>query len=379
MSGRKVFLKKGSLKDLGCEMLIPIEFDLACFTTDRDRKVGIHEIGLHQDLLEVLLHCGVLVYSGDSFHDSPLIQRIYQLPVELRKSWELALQNCARFRSSNRQWDGAINIENPHSHCENPTLAIVCDHTAVCETRDGQTRYSLIKNTATGDVEIIGMDFVRRSQLLTKFKVTCGALIVEGNDLNSVWNERFLWLVRAENIKNVSIVDSWALLNSPALRNIPPAEICGSQRFIKNLAREAAGEKYLKIYTSWGDQSESLSKPERKRAALDYARLLNQELEQRDNKNIKEVEIIILNQKEFRRCYHDRYVRFGDFIWDIGNGLQCFEGERQCKKRVQASFKAGKLIAKDYKDSEQVLKQSNNRTAMRVLIGNDRSVKMSES
>ena len=83
------------------------------------------------------------------------------------------------------------------------------------------------------------------------------------------------------------------------------------------------------------------------------------------------MDLHIIRQAEFRRIYHDRYIRFGDYIVDLGNGLLCFEGGDQVKFTITSSFKYGKKVAADYKSGEKLLQENRGSQRLRLLVSRE--------
>lgn len=63
--------------------------------------------------------------------------------------------------------------------------------------------------------------------------------------------------------------------------------------------------------------------------------------------------IIMVPNAGFREDSHDRFIRFEDYVWDLGLGLEIFEGAFAAK-RSAATFKAGTSIT-GYKQVERDL------------------------
>jgi len=61
------------------------------------------------------------------------------------------------------------------------------------------------------------------------------------------------------------------------------------------------------------------------------------------NKNIKRLKIFMMPKGVFGDVAHDRFIRFGHYVMDIGIGLDVFEGA-YTSRRSSFSFKTGNAI-----------------------------------
>ena len=75
----------------------------------------------------------------------------------------------------------------------------------------------------------------------------------------------------------------------------------------------------------------------------------------------------------FRVGAHDRFIRFENFVWDIGEGLKVFEGPFAAE-RSQAAFKTGEVTA-SYKQVEKELEKHPKKQHQEVR--NDQDYKLS--
>ena len=71
-------------------------------------------------------------------------------------------------------------------------------------------------------------------------------------------------------------------------------------------------------------------------------------------KKVQRLKISMVPNPAFRDRGHDRFFRFGDYVWDIGLGLQVFQGAYS-PARSSAAFKTGDDIVRGYKKVEEDL------------------------
>lgn len=349
-------------------MLLPIEIDVSQLMLQDCISADIKSKSAHDDFIDVWLRHGVLVYGGNSFHESPVVSQSYRLPVDIRKKWQTAFQHCPRVRSINRSWDGFIDPVDLAKSAEHPTLIVIEDEMAESVYLLPPSEYSSVTYIDGKTVEVIRFSCIRRSRLLQEATATAASQITKGTEFKRIWADRFLWLVRAENLRQISVVDPWALKNFGPLKNLSANEICGTQRFFYYLSESSHSDKYVKLYTSWGDAGSAWSAALRRENGYRFAEMIKSQILSHDHSKVQEVEINIVHRKDFRKIYHDRYIRFGDYVIDLGNGLTCFEGEASAKDNMLSAFKCGKDVVKAYKVGEEQLREIRNEHHMRLVV-----------
>jgi hypothetical protein len=175
----------------------------------------------------------------------------------------------------------------------------------------------------------------------------------------SIWQERFHWLAAAENINHVTIMDRYAQVN--CCQNTAPNSISGLERFLSFLTDSATSRKNVTLFCSWGRPSSDSTNgvqvntaTYRNTAREKFLSLLEGCV--RNNGRITSLIIHLLDDHAFKQFSHARHVRFGDYVWDLDKGLECFQGNTFCEQTLTATFKAGKVIAEEYKSKENILK-----------------------
>lgn len=117
--------------------------------------------------------------------------------------------------------------------------------------------------------------------------------------------------------QHVAVIDRYAIANF--CTSLGSGE-SGLQRFIAQLARDALGPKYVKIFSAW--DSETL-RGENIRTLRDKLSELARNV---TVGTIREMELVMVPSNAFGNASHDRYIRFSDHAWELGVGLQIFEG-----------------------------------------------------
>jgi len=189
---------------------------------------------------------------------------------------------------------------------------------------------------------------------------------------------------RSTDSPNHVAVDNKILysLTSKLIKSIPK-EKSGLENFLLFLDQSATGPRTVEICSSWtkellhGDSSHMIRRLERELSSQtnpfsiknnsnilrvvkesisksmdDITERVREIMNNLPYRNINRVVIYMVDDSYFGKQSHDRYIRFGKYVWSIGLGLKIFEGERT-SERSDAFFKTD---SKDYQAVEDVLK-----------------------
>jgi hypothetical protein len=129
----------------------------------------------------------------------------------------------------------------------------------------------------------------------------------------------------------------------------PQTRLSGLERFLRLLDSDATGQRHVTIYSAW---TADLSGENRK-TIEDIENELRIVFGRLSSGNIKRIKVVMVPNTGFRDDGHDRFIRFGDYVWDIGLGLEVLDGAYSTK-RSSAGFKSGIAIG-GYKAVEQDL------------------------
>jgi hypothetical protein len=159
-----------------------------------------------------------------------------------------------------------------------------------------------------------------------------GLHIQGGDTFKAIWDSRFRTLAAAP-IKRVSIVDRFAMGQHMVC---PQAQLSGLERFLRLLDADADGSRHVTIFSAWTSDLHD-------RTLYDLEceiRLIAQRL---PAKNVKGIKLNMLPNPVFGDLSHDRFVRFNNYVWELGIGLKIFEGAFAAE-RSSASFKTGASV-----------------------------------
>lgn len=324
-------------------MLVPFVIDSSGFVPDPAWSPATQR-NCYKGLLDVWQRIGLLAHDGDSLPNSRLWQAVSRLPISVRSLWLEALKQSPLIALPD--WNGRVSQAELSYFSTVANLAFVDDTLAEVEFRFTEEVDELGVESGNANISVCRICAAPHVRAFKEAIDLTGTHIEKNDTYQSTWDLRFKWLAAAP-ITHVTIVDRYAVRQ--LLENETQASLSGLHRFLRQLDKDATGKRYVTIYATWPkDRSISLSSIE-KELGLVFERL--------PKKNIKEIKIYMVpNSGGFRDDGHDRFVRFGQYVWDIGCGLEIFEGAYSTKKS-QASFKTG-LAIDSYKAAEQDLRQN---------------------
>jgi len=305
----------------------------------------------HKSLLDVWQRIGLLAHDADTFENSKLKQVVNQLPQKLRPLWQAMLGRMP-LRSCGGAWDGTVSNGNVAQLSGNIPLAIVDD--AHAEVEFGLTEDELSKPApGAADVEVCRIISAGHSHAFQHALVQSGIHIEVGEQFGAIWSSRFKSLA-STSIKSIAIVDRYAVSRHFGSSQL---QLSGLERFLRLLDQDANGDRHVALYSAW--TSDLFQKN-----VADVAAELSIVMGRLPVKNVKSLKIFMCPNTAFRTDAHDRFVRFGEYVWDIGLGLEVFEGMAAANKS-SASFKAGGSLV-SYKKVEADLCGHNQATTALV-------------
>jgi hypothetical protein len=171
----------------------------------------------------------------------------------------------------------------------------------------------------------------------------CGQHIPAGQSYNDLWNALFASLARAP-IKMVAVVDRFAVSQH---YQCPQHYLSGLERFLRLLDGDATTNRYVTVFSAWTEELNRLQPRVTLEMAGEEVRLV---LTRLPHGLVKRVRLVMLPNTVFGDLHHDRFIRFGDYVVDIGIGIKVFQGPCVAETST-ASFKTC-LLAPSYKTVE---------------------------
>jgi hypothetical protein len=321
-------------------MLVPFVIDADSLAPDPAWTAAqVHTC--HQSLLEVWRRVGLLTHDGDSFENSRLKAAVQQLPQKLRTLWQEMLER-APLRACGSGWDGTLKADNISQLIGITSLALVDDGRAEVDFELAEDELSSPVKFAQG-MEVCRLASAVQAKTFQKALDQSGIHIELGETFDNIWALRFRSLATA-HIKRVAIVDRYAV--SQHFFH-PQAQLSGLERFLRLLDQDADGARYVSLFSAWTPE---LGEEKLADVKADLAKVMAR----LPSKKVQRLKISMVPNPAFRVRGHDRFFRFGDYVWDIGLGLQVFKGAYS-PARSSAAFKTGDDIVRGYKKVEEDL------------------------
>jgi hypothetical protein len=321
-------------------MLVPFVIDADSLALDPEWTPA-QQRACHKNLLEVWRHFGLLAHDGSTFTGSQLQQAVSRLPQNLRPLWQEILERVPMVTCGNG-WDGVVSPTNLSSFANTAQLAFVDDTRAEVEFSFAEECDEKIQTADNIDISICRLLAANQAKAFQAAFAIAGTHIETGDTFRTIWNTRFQLLAVAP-IKRVCIVDRYAVSQHI---NCPQTRLSGLERFIRLLDASASGPRHITLYSAWTNDLSD-------KTINDIEADISLILERLTTNNIKRMKVSMVPNTGFRHDGHDRFIRFEDYVWDIGLGLEIFEGAFAAK-RSSAAFKTGRAVS-GYKGVEQDL------------------------
>lgn len=316
-------------------MLVPFVIDADSLAPDQ-AWTPTQQRACYKGLLDVWQRAGLLAHDGDAFSGSRLHRAVQALPQSVRPLWLEVLERSPLLATP--AWNCTVSPNSLGDFATVARLALVDDARAEVVFGFDESCDELRSLNGT-DVSVCRLLAAGQAQAFQTATALAGAHIEVGDKFQTTWDARFSTLTKAP-IKLVSIVDRYAIGQHMAC---PQTKLSGLERFLVLLDNEASGDRHVTIYSAW---TKDLSGENRK-CIEDIEAELRDLFGRLSRKNIKRIKVFMVPNTGFRDDGHDRFVRFGSYVWDIGLGLEVFDGAFSAK-RSSASFKSG-VAAGGYK------------------------------
>jgi hypothetical protein len=318
-------------------MLVPFVIDADSLSPDPAWTLA-QQRACHKNLLEAWQRIGLLTYDGDTFTGSRLQKAVLKLPQNLRPLWQEILERVPLAACGNG-WDGAVSTTNLLSFANTAQLAFVDDTRAEVEFSFGDDCDEKIQTAGNIDVSVCRLLAANQAKAFQAALAIAGTHIETGDTFQTIWETRFKLLAIAP-IKRVCIVDRYAVSQHIMC---PQTKLSGLERFLRLLDANATSPRHISLYSAWTADLYG-------KTIDDIDTDVRQVLRRLPNKNVKRLKINMVPNAGFREDSHDRFVRFEDYVWDLGLGLEVFEGA-YATKRSSATFKTGTSVS-GYKQVE---------------------------
>jgi len=323
-------------------MLVPFVIDADSLVPDQ-AWTPTQQRACFNGLLDVWRRAGLLAHDGGVLHGSRLHQAVQALPQSVRPRWQEILEQSPLLAIP--AWNGNVSAATLGNFATVAQLALVDDTRAEVEFGFGEDCDEAPQSVNGMAVSVCRLLAAGQAQAFQTATALTGAHVEAGDTFQATWDARFKTLANSP-IKLVSIVDRYAISQHMAC---PQTKLSGLERFLRLLDNDATGQRHVTIYSAWtadlsGEYGKTIDDIEAE-LRLVFGRL--------PRKNIKRIKVFMVPNTGFRDDGHDRFIRFGIYVWDVGLGLEVFDGAFSAK-RSSASFKIGTAVG-GYKLVEQDL------------------------
>lgn len=313
-------------------MLVPFVIDAESLAPDCDWSPTTTR-ACHGSLLELWAKAGILVHDGSEFEKSSLHRALQgdSIPVKVRSLWKDFLKRYTHaFTGCTNSWSGTVTPETLEKFDIEAAAALVDDThaTAVFDfSEDEDTRTVQLTRGAT--IDVCRIQAAAQASVFASARQLAGQHIQPKDTWQYIWDMRFAGLTAAK-IKQVAIVDRYAMDQHVSC---PQFHLSGLVRFLKLLAKDDQAKRYVTVFSAWTAQLREISLERLARDVGDSVRQFNLSA-------IRRLNLVMVPNDVFGLIAHDRFVRFESYVWEIGLGLEVFQGS--CAGKVSsATFKAG--------------------------------------
>jgi hypothetical protein len=334
-------------------MLVPFVIDADSLSPD-PVWTPAQSRSCHKDLLDVWQQVGLLVHDSDRFDGSRLNLAVQKLPQGLRALWLEALEHVP-LRPAANGWAGSVSQADVAKIHVLAKLALVDDTRAEVEFSMSVNDDEISITPQNGsNLDICRLLTANQAAHFRKALGITGIHIEASDTYEVIWETRFHALAAAP-LKLVSIVDRYAMKQHI---ECPQTKLSGIERFLRLLDRDAAGPRHVTVFSAWTAELHGKSMTQLEQDIRNVLARL-------PNKNVKRVKLHMVPNEAFGKEAHDRFIRFGRYVWDLGSGMSVFDGP-SAAARCAASFKTGTMI-RSYEDAERNLANADKAKFVEVI------------
>ena len=308
-------------------MLVPFVVDAESVVPDPSWS-GSQIRACHNSLINSWIDYGLLAYDGNSLQESNLYKHITSLPQSVRTRWLEVLSRLPLL--STPGWKSRVTPSLMFEFADVAQLAFVDDAQAEIEFSFDEGSDHSYLNISDKKIAVCRILNAADAIAFKEASILSKSHIQVGDTLQNIWDTRFQSLAKAP-IKKITIVDRFAIRNH---FNSPQNQLSGIERFLRLLDKDATGDRYIKFYSTWPEELPDGNRVTIEEIESDFRLIFNR----LPRRKIKRIKVFLVPNAGFRKDSHDRFIRFGDYVWDIGKGLEIF-GAPACKDRSQAAFK----------------------------------------
>jgi hypothetical protein len=311
-------------------MLVPFVIDADSLEPEQEwSAVTLRQC--HEDILDLWTRFGLLIHDGPRFNESRLSEAIASLPPKQRSLWQAMLQRSPPVPCTT-DWAGSVTPQTAPDVCCDAALALVDNLHAELEFSipddEDETRFCVADGQ---DMVICRFQSGRRASVVREADALSVNGISSNDGYQDIWASRFrsLAATRSPEFKQVTIVDRYAME-----RHFNPPDghqLSGLQRFLNLLDADAGGPRRVTLFSAWSPGLSDI-------CAEDVEAAIDEIMDRRPRQMIDQITVFMIGNRDYGEVTADRYVRMGQHVWELGHGLEVFEGGR-ARQWSTATFK----------------------------------------
>ena len=335
-------------------MLVPFVIDIDSLEPDPTWSPSVIA-NCHRQLLDFWNREGLLLHDGSAFQGSRLQQAVASIPQKHRAGWLALLEECPPVPCP-VAWDGLVNKGAIPRLCGSASLALVEDVKAEADFGvDPEEDEIELGAGPEQALSVCRIQSTRFSKVVQKAIEWKDRNVAMGEAFDAIWSARFRTLATIAPLKRIAIVDRYAIEQH---FRCPQSQLSGLERFLRLLDQDAGGPRYVDVFSAW-------TKELKDRSVADIEQEVRCLVGRLPRGRVTRVVVHMVPNSVFSAIAHDRYVRFERYVWELGHGLDIFQGPAAATP-CQASFK---LRDKSHRDVEDELARRESPKAIKVLRG----------
>lgn len=314
---------------------------------------------LHLSVVNLWKKSGVLLLDGNHYQSSKMHKYIEALPDPFRDIWIKAMKSDNFAKDYLADWDGKVSPESV-SAISSPVSLVIVDYLRAIDFDLDEDCYELDFSVAGGTTTVCRSNAFSQTRLISTKDLLSNQHIKKDTLVKDVWDTRFKEIVSANYVRDISVVDRYAISRLFSTR----MKSSGLEWFITQIAKCAKTKKTIRIYASDVDfRSKSIKDEYGSNFEINEKEIKNQLSSLMTQESIprglmSKINVIAVKDSVFREYAHDRFFRMEKYVWDIGCGLEIFEGKgNRVDKNHSATFKSHPDLAAEYKAIEYELEK----------------------
>jgi hypothetical protein len=232
------------------------------------------------------------------------------------------------------------------------SVGLVDDTRAFVEFEIGEDQDEKLVLTAGGrPLAICRLCAANHASVFQQATQIANRSIEAGERYEAIWEPRFKSLASAacESVKKISIVDRYTVEQFFKCIAIP-GRVSGLERFLRLLDQDAGGVRYVSVFAEKTDTLSANLRNEFGGVRVAIETKFSELLRRLPAGNVKRLQVHMVPSDGIRMHARDRFVRFGPYRWDLGHGLDVFQGPA-ARHGCSASFNGEWASAKRVEDA----------------------------